>query len=384
MTIHKWLVGLFLAFIMVSALGVNAMLFSARNFQFELAQLAPNTKGIIDVQALLDAETQVKAIKDRNSGTSAALTQAQQQLDALNDTLARAEADLNTKRAEVTGDLARIETEVGVAAPASAALMDSHALDARLAMVAQRGGISADHQQRLAALRGQVSQVADLEASVSSRDADRAALVSQVRLLSGQTSQTNEQIIAIQQGVLPANQFESVLSEIHALDRFSIFGIGRTLVGLPPTFMSTILVLQMGLLGAILYLFPAYMSRPNPVTFAEIAVRMIFGMCTALAFYVVANATLAGFTFIPPQSDQTSLTPSSSINPFTVSLIGIVAGVMADDIARWLRRRGGELFGAAPDAVVATPAATSTAPVAQPAVVSNPEPVNIHGGPING
>ena len=31
---------------------------------------------------------------------------------------------------------------------------------------------------------------------------------------------------------------------------------------------------------------------------------------------------------------------SSMLNPFTVSLVGIVAGVMSEDIAKWIQERG--------------------------------------------
>jgi hypothetical protein len=97
----------------------------------------------------------------------------------------------------------------------------------------------------------------------------------------------------------------------------------------------------MGVLGAILYLFPAYMSRANPVTFAEIAVRVLFGMCTALAFYVVANAAVTGLGFAGGDTAPSG----AQLNPFTLSMIGVVAGIMADDIAKWIHRRGTELLG---------------------------------------
>src|SRR5262245_42604830 len=94
----------------------------------------------------------------------------------------------------------------------------------------------------------------------------------------------------------------------------------------------------MGALGSLLYLFPAYLNRPLPVTMAEIAVRLIFGMCAALAFYVLANAAIAGFAIGSnvPNAPSTS----SALNPFTVSLVGIVAGVMSEDLAKWIQERG--------------------------------------------
>jgi hypothetical protein len=64
-------------------------------------------------------------------------------------------------------------------------------------------------------------------------------------------------------------------------------------------------------------------------------------MCAALAFYVLANATIAGFS-IAAQVQQAGT--SATLNPFTVSLIGIVAGVLSEDIAKWIQDRGRGIF----------------------------------------
>jgi hypothetical protein len=102
-------------------------------------------------------------------------------------------------------------------------------------------------------------------------------------------------------------------------------------------------------------------------------VRLIFGMCAALAFYVIANATIAGFNL---QSGVQQASTAAALNPFTVSLIGIIAGVMAEDIAKFIQDRGrGVLGGAAP---------AEAAPAAAPAVSTEDvgfTGVNPHGGP---
>ena len=74
---------------------------------------------------------------------------------------------------------------------------------------------------------------------------------------------------------------------------------------------------------------------------------------------------------------------ATAINPFTVSLIGIVAGIMADDIAKWIQRRGSEILGGAPG-VPAPPAGAAPAPnpgLAHTADAGAGAGVNPHGGP---
>lgn len=375
MSIHKWLVGFFLAVFMVAALGVNAMLFSARNFQFNLAQMAPSTNGVIDVQELLATDRQIKAVESESAPQRGALIQIEQQLNALTAQTQAAETQINTTRADIAGDLSQLEARTGEPVAEAAALLDAPALEGRIQALAARPNIPPADQAAVAALRGQVAQLGQMEESLSGHDMQRVGLVAQQRLVGGQVAEADRRIFALKQSVVPNyEQYDLIHSEVSALMRTSPLHIGEALVQTHPTFMSTVLVLLMGALGAILYLFPAYMSRANPVTFAEIIVRMIFGMCTALAFYIVANATLAGFSFVPGQTASGTGT-AAMLNPFTVSLIGIIAGVMADDIARWIKNRGSELFGGA----APTPPATTTA-VTQDgdATFSG---VNPHGGP---
>jgi hypothetical protein len=93
---------------------------------------------------------------------------------------------------------------------------------------------------------------------------------------------------------------------------------------------------------------------------AEIVVRLIFGMCAALAFYVLANAAIAGFSI---SSGVQQATTSATLNPFTVSLVGIVAGVLSEDIAKWIQDRGRGIFtqgGAPATSTVAAPTSSNS------------------------
>jgi hypothetical protein len=375
---HKWMVGLALAIIMLSALGINALLFSARNFQFNLAQVAPATNGIISVQELMGVDAQIKEIVRSTEEPRGALIQVQQELATLEGELTQTEAQVNASRAEVAGGLAALESKAGVVVAEAAATLDADALQGRIMALAQQSGLAPSDQQAVAALRGQAEQLSKLEDSLTARDGERARLVAQQRLVGGQVAEADRRVFALKQSVVSDYEsYDRIRSEVMALRATSPLGVGSFLVQAHPTFMSTILVLLMGALGAILYLFPAYMSRETPVTFAEIAVRLIFGMVTALAFYIVANATLAGFSFVPGQSASGS---AAMLNPFTVSLIGVIAGVMADDIARWIKNRGSELFGASPAAAptASTPRPAPSQPAAAPAYEEGG--VNPHGG----
>jgi hypothetical protein len=220
MTLYKFSVGAVLAVAMVGVLGASALVFSARDFQFGVAQVAPSTNGRVDFAALERVEREIASLQDQ--------------------------------------------------------------------------------------------------------------------------PQQTDRIEALQAQIVPERQhYERIRNEARSLQSLSIFGVSASLAQGHPALLSIMLVLLMGALGSLLYLFPAYLSRPAPVTMAEIFVRLIFGMCAALAVYVLANA-LATFSVGAPTQQLT--TTSATLNPFTVSLIGILAGVMSEDIAKWIQDRGRGIF----------------------------------------
>jgi hypothetical protein len=380
MTIKKWFVGLVLTVVMVSALLFSALLFSARDFQFGLAKIEPESSGLIDFDQVLAADAQIKTIENSVGPQRGELASVEQRIDEINRAAQEKQAKLDTARTAIAGQVAEIETSASVAVAESAASdLSANALSQRIASLAARSNLSAGAQLHVAALRSEVQHLAALEDEVDDQGAATRELETRQRQLGEQLGDSISRINAQKLSVVNnPDSFDRVINEVRALKQMSPLGWGAALAQGHPALLSTFLVLQMGALGAILYLFPAYMSRPEPVLFAEIAVRLIFGMCTALAFYVIANATLAGFSLSPGASQAST---AATLNPFTVSLIGIVAGVMADDIARWIKNRGAEVLGASPGTPLS---AQQAAPASVPAA-SRAEPdftgPNPHGGP---
>lgn len=369
MSIYKFAVGIVLAVAMVAVLGLSALVFSSRDFQFGVAQISPSTNGLISFARLEEADAQINQIEAESAGPRGELLEVEQQVAALDAQVQSAEAAANDARAAMVGAIAEVETHANVqTAQSAAADMSAQGLSTRINSLASRAGLAAPDQQAVAQLRTQVRALATQEEALDDHSAERAALVARQRLVGGQVAESNRRIFALQQSVVPDYEhFARIRGEAYALKNLSPLGISAFLAQGHPALLSTTLVLLMGALGSLLYLFPAYLNRPQPVTMAEIIVRLIFGMCAALAFYVLANAAIAGFSIA---SSVQQATTSSTLNPFTVSLVGIVAGVMSEDIAKWIQDRGRGIFtqGGAPAAAAAA---------------SEPEftGVNPHGGP---
>lgn len=367
MTLYKFAVGVVLAVAMVAVLGMSALVFSSRDFQFGVAQISPSTNGLVSFAQLEAADLQIRQIETESGGPRGELIEVEQQLANLDNQVQSAEASTNEARAAMVGAIADIETRISAPTGESAAAdMSAQGLNQRINTLAGRAGLAPGDQQAVAGLRTQVRQLADQEEELDDRGAERAALVARQRLVGGQVAESNRRIFALQQSVVPDYEhFARVRSEALALRNMSPLGVSAFLAQGHPALLSTTLVLLMGALGSLLYLFPAYLNRPAPVTMAEIVVRLIFGMCAALAFYVLANAAIAGFSIA---SSVQQATTSSTLNPFTVSLVGIVAGVLSEDIAKWIQDRGRGIFtpGGAPPAAATESEFTG---------------INPHGGP---
>jgi hypothetical protein len=361
MTFYKFAVGVVLALAMVAVLALSALVFSARDFQFGVAQISPSTNGLISFAALDDADRQIQQLEAGSAGPRGELLEIDQQIAALDAQMQGAEATTNQARAEMVGAIAEIETRASVqAADSAAADMSAQGLSQRINTLAARPGLTPSDQQSVAQLSVQAQQLAEQEAALGDRSAERAALVARQRLVSGQVAEANRQVFALQQTIVPDYEhYTRVRGEAFALRNLSPLGASAYLAQGHPALLSTVLVLLMGALGSLLYLFPAYLNRPAPVTMAEIVVRLIFGMCAALAFYVLANAAIAGFSVAStPQQPATS----SALNPFAVSLVGIVAGVMSEDIAKWIQERGRGIFQQGGMAAAAPPQVADAVP----------------------
>ncbi len=380
MTFHKWMVGLGLAALMIAVLFFNAVLFSARSFQFNIASIDSTSQGIVSVDAIALAEERLASVEQSAAMPRAELSQIATSLAALDAAQEDKRNQAVALQSAIAGQVAAIESETGATTATPAAALDEEALADRVAGLAQMN-LPQAATATVQTMRADVDRLNIMLDQLDAGDTERRELLQRQSLLGNQVADAQRQEFAIkQEAVSNVELYDRIRIEAEALRAASLFGVGAGLVQAHPTMLSTGLVLLMGLLGAILYLFPAYMSRATPVTFAEIAVRSIFGMVTALAFYIVANASIAGLAFVPGGTTETA----TAINPFTVSLIGIVAGIMADDIAKWIQRRGSEILGGVPG--VPPPVNAAPAPntgLAHTADAGAGAGVNPHGGPFD-
>src|SRR5262249_37359618 len=109
MTIYKFAVGVVLALAMIAVLGLAALVFSARDFQFGVAQISPATNGLISFQRLVEADRQIQQLQTESAGPRGEQLQVQQRIAALDNQSQAAETSINESRAQIVGSIADIE-----------------------------------------------------------------------------------------------------------------------------------------------------------------------------------------------------------------------------------------------------------------------------------
>ncbi|MGE0595988.1 MAG: hypothetical protein AB7P07_06470 [Hyphomonadaceae bacterium] len=355
MSLYKWLVGIVLTILMVTVLAGSTILFSARDFQFGLREVVPN--GLVEVNRILDMQDDIAVLEERIQAPVGEQRALAEQVSSFDDRISEADEAINTTRGEIAAAIAGVEANANV--QSALGEVNAATLRARADALAARTGLPAGDQQTLASLSGRIASLQEQEGARDLLYAERASVASQAENLARRVSEERSGILMLQASVAPNEEaYQRVRAEVLALKNLSPWGISAYLAQGHPALLSSILVLLMGALGALLYLFPAYLNRPQPVKLEEVFVRVIFGMCAALAFYVLANATVAGFSM---GANVELASTAATLNPFTVSLIGIVAGVLAEDIAAWVRDRGRGVFTSGSGGYTAPPAAAAAA-----------------------
>lgn len=346
MTFKRWFAGFFLLILMIVALFVNSIMFSARSFQDNLAHVVPGSGGVIRLADLDKVDAQVAFLENQISPQRGEAAQAAEKAAVAKRDLDNARDALAALQAKAITQTGELETLAGLTPGATDAEFNADDIQQRLDRIAAqrldpKARDTADRiRDGLVTVRAALTKIDQTQEAVLAQQETAARLEAQ-KLRAGEMVSTSErQILGLKAQF--GDDFNRIRNEAQALRNSSPWGIGAKLVEMHPTFLSTILVCIMGALGAILYLFPAYLRPDSKILFADIVVRLVFGMVVALAFYIVANASLAGFAFMPGGSTGAT---GASLNPFTVSLLGIIAGIMADDIAAWIHKRGREILG---------------------------------------
>ncbi|MGE3302945.1 MAG: hypothetical protein AB7M12_07500 [Hyphomonadaceae bacterium] len=373
-SIHRAFIGAFLLIVMAIVLFANALIFSARAFQHNFAQLSGSPSGIVSMAMVRETARAVAVFEAEAAPLEARLADTQRAIEAANARMDALIRQLDQGGVRLAQQVGEAERRANLAAdPADASLP---ALQSRIARLDR----ATRDRAATAALRTALASLQSAQSEITAAAADRDARQTEAQTLGRQLA---EQRARLDARGLYKGDFNQIKAEIDSLENTGPFGLGLTLAQAHPTFLSALLVCSMGALGAILFLFPAFMTNTPEwrVTFVIIVVRMAFGMMTAFSFFLLVNSLIAAF-------GASALDASApSLNPFTVSGLGIVAGLLSDRVAQWVFQRGAFLYAGAGAALDGAGAAAHVAAGTVKAAFHRPPrkglfgPINPQGGP---
>ncbi len=125
------------------------------------------------------------------------------------------------------------------------------------------------------------------------------------------------------------------------LDQNSAIRFSSLLITTRPDMLALWLVILMGVLGSSLQMTNAYFKdRDRDVTVGSYFLHLSVGAITALAIFIVAKAG------VPVIADASRLGGDAAINPYFVSFLAIVSGLLSENALASIEAQGKRFFGA--------------------------------------
>lgn len=115
--------------------------------------------------------------------------------------------------------------------------------------------------------------------------------------------------------------------------------ISYNLVTLQPDLLTLLLVIFMGVLGSALQITHTFFIRGEASSIGRYFQRISVGALTALVIFIVAKAG------IPIIAEPSRLTGDASVNPYFVSFLAILSGLLSENAITNVQAQGARLFG---------------------------------------
>jgi len=128
------------------------------------------------------------------------------------------------------------------------------------------------------------------------------------------------------------NQILDFVSEIDVLD--NQLGVLRVLTRVPNEMLLLLLMVAMGLLGSSIYLMRSLFVGEDELTLRIVLFRQFLGALTALMMFVVVKAGVL------VASDPRYATQAGALNPFLLTFLGIIAGLMSEQVVERISQYG--------------------------------------------
>jgi len=134
------------------------------------------------------------------------------------------------------------------------------------------------------------------------------------------------------------SRIENALYELHS-GRGILGDTMNLLVTTQPDILTLALVILMGVLGSSLQMTYAFFKQHRIEKVGAYLLRICVGAITALVIFIVAKAG------VPVIADATRLGGDAAINPYFVSFLAIISGLMSENAILSVQNQGAKFFG---------------------------------------
>jgi hypothetical protein len=115
--------------------------------------------------------------------------------------------------------------------------------------------------------------------------------------------------------------------------------IFNTLITMQPDVLTLLLVVLMGILGSTLQITHAFINENRLQNPGSLVLRICVGAVTALVIFIVTKAG------VPVIADASKLGGDAPINPYFVSFLAIISGLMSENAIAFIQAKGAKFFG---------------------------------------
>lgn len=356
LVVLRLLEGLFLFFLVATAILWAAMCFSAAQFQVRIAELTisgtPLTIWRVDAYRddIAGWSTEVREMRRKNDGLKIRRVSVER-IIALN------EPELKTRQDNLQAELellrAKLPEKIRVNQPAGTS--SGVALALLQAAAAQANDLDDGTKQRLEKLEDVNSAILEHKLFVDRQrsnlyviryDLDQAEIELKAKL-----TDISRVFGTLSENAAPEfiERLINTAAELEALKRVR-FGYVYNIALFTNDMLVLFLVITMGALGSALSLVAEFIKgeRINSLSayavhFVLILVRLAFGAVTAIVVFIIAKAG------IPILADAAKLGGSTPVNPYFISFLAIVSGLVSDRALETVRMVASKVFQAGGD-----------------------------------
>jgi len=306
----------------------------------------------ISIWKLDDTRTQWKKIRDRIRDQSEALIKVKQELDDAQQSLANDDGVYRPARTPLDAELQAFRAGISGYEPDLAKAMVGSPGEQVSMLDTAKDRLLKAHPE----LQESIRKIADLDKTYEPIYAERMTLEAKAAVKKAQVKALNDSLTSLQDsldGLLrqfstkPLDDPTRVRLENALFELYSGKFLGASmnwLLIMPPDILTLALVILMGVLGSALQMTHALFRQNRIERPVAYFLRLGVGAITALVIFIVAKAG------VPVIADASRLGGDAPINPYFVSFLAIISGLMSENAIMMVQAQGAKFFAAETEA----------------------------------